>query len=216
MSLFGARHGPGTETSLSRVTCPASTGRPAGSTRSRSPRRPAREGRSRRLLDLHLHQLAAAAAVRASLGREVPRPGLVVIGVHTPEFAFEQRRRQRPPGGAGHEDRLPGRDRQRLRGLGCVREPVLAGSLLRRCAGAHPPSPLRRRRLQRVGAGHPESGRDVDDELVAVEAHGRRSAGRLGRPRVAGDVRRLCRAERFASPGGGAGTSARPTPSLKR
>ena len=44
--------------------------------------------------------------------------GLVVIGVHTPEFAFEQERRERSPGREGHADRLPDRDRQRLRGSG--------------------------------------------------------------------------------------------------
>ena len=35
------------------------------------------------------------------------RQGLVVIGVHTPEFAFETERRQRPSCGAADEDRYP-------------------------------------------------------------------------------------------------------------
>ena len=48
------------------------------------------KGRARRLLDLHLHQLAPHARLRARLGGEVPRSGLVVVGVHTPEFPFER------------------------------------------------------------------------------------------------------------------------------
>ena len=45
------------------------------------------QGRPRRLLDLHLHQLAAHAAIRSRLGRTYKDQGLVVIGVHTPEFS---------------------------------------------------------------------------------------------------------------------------------
>ena len=43
--------------------------------------------------------------------------GLVVIGVHAPEFAFEKRRRQCEEGGRRSEDRLSRGDRQRLRDL---------------------------------------------------------------------------------------------------
>ena len=46
----------------------------AGSTRGRSRSRPARQGRADRLLDLHVHQLPAHAAVPARLGRALPRP----------------------------------------------------------------------------------------------------------------------------------------------
>ena len=45
-------------------------------------------GRARRL-DLYLHQLAAHAYLCPRLGREIRDQGLVVIGVHSPEFAFE-------------------------------------------------------------------------------------------------------------------------------
>ena len=80
--------------------------------------------------------------------------GLVVIGVHTPEFSFEHnadnvRRPSRTWGS------LPGRDRQRLCGVACLRQPLLARPVLRRCAGPHPASPLRRRRIRPVGDGHP-------------------------------------------------------------
>ncbi len=111
MSLFGVRRHPGATPCPARATCPASTARPAGSTRRRSPsEEPAREGRPRRLLDVHVHQLAAHARLRPRVGREVPRiTGLVVVGVHTPEFPFEQGRRQRPPGRQGHAGRVPDR-----------------------------------------------------------------------------------------------------------
>jgi hypothetical protein len=53
-------------------------------------RRSARAGRGRRLLDLHLHQLAAHRAYVRAWDEAYRRAGLVVLGVHTPEFPFEQ------------------------------------------------------------------------------------------------------------------------------
>ena len=47
------------------------------------------------------------------------------------------------------------RDRQRLRGLGGLREPLLAGAVLRRRGGSHPASPLRRGRLRALGERYP-------------------------------------------------------------
>ena len=53
-------------------------------------RGPARPGRPRRLLDLHLRQLAPDAALPPGLGRRsTPTHGLTIVGVHTPEFGFE-------------------------------------------------------------------------------------------------------------------------------
>ena len=54
--------------------------------------------------------------------------GLVVVGVHAPEFGFEHDldNVRRAVARAGR--RLPGRHRQRLRHLAVVREPVLAGA----------------------------------------------------------------------------------------
>ena len=73
--------------------------------------------------------------------------GLVVIGVHTPEFSFEHdidgvRR-------ATDERTIdyPVAGRQRLRGLGRLRESLLAGALLRRPGRRHPRSAFRRRPL---------------------------------------------------------------------
>jgi hypothetical protein len=51
-------------------------------------RRAARPHRARELLDTDVHQLAAPGAVRA-WSRADRNHGLVVIGVHTPEFSFE-------------------------------------------------------------------------------------------------------------------------------
>jgi len=52
--------------------------------------RPARKGRAGRLLDVHLHQLAPDTPLCPRVGREIKEQGLVVIGVHTPEFRFEK------------------------------------------------------------------------------------------------------------------------------
>ena len=46
--------------------------------------------------------------------------GLVVIGVHAPEFAFEKNVRQRAPRHPGFENHLSGRDRQQLCDLACL------------------------------------------------------------------------------------------------
>ena len=51
---------------------------------------PARKSRPDRLLDLHLHQLAALAAVCSRVGREIKDRGLVVFGVHSPEFGSSE------------------------------------------------------------------------------------------------------------------------------
>ena len=57
--------------------------------------------------------------------------GLIVIGVHTPEFSFEHDIDlvRQAVEDSGH--RLPGRGRQRLRGLDRLRQSLLAGALLR-------------------------------------------------------------------------------------
>src|SRR6059036_2458430 len=74
--------------------------------------------------------------------------GLLVVGVHTPEFSFEH-----DIGGIaddeGAGDRLSGRGRQRLRRLERFRQPLLAGALLHR-QGGHCPRPAVRRRPLRA------------------------------------------------------------------
>ena len=116
----------------------------------------ARQGRARRLLDLHLHQLAAHPRLRSCLGRASTREqGLVVIGVHTPEFPFEGELDNVRWAREGDADRLSRRGRHRLRRLERVRQPLLAGDLPRRCAGQDPLPPFRRRRIRGRRAGHP-------------------------------------------------------------
>ena len=71
--------------------------------------------------------------------------GLVVIGVHTPEFSFEKERTNVETAVRDLEVSLSRRDRQRLQDLGGLRQPVLAGDVLRRRERTHPPPLLRRR-----------------------------------------------------------------------
>ena len=52
--------------------------------------RPARQGRAGRFLDLFLHQLPARHPYVKAWAEKYKDQGLVVIGVHTPEFAFEK------------------------------------------------------------------------------------------------------------------------------
>ena len=77
--------------------------------------------------------------------------GLVVIGVHTPEFAFEKERANVEKAVRDLKVTYPGGDRQRLQDLAGFQQPILAGPLLHRRQGPHPLSPLRRRRICRVG-----------------------------------------------------------------
>ncbi len=72
--------------------------------------------------------------------------GLVVIGVHTPEFGVEHDVDNVRRAARRDAHRVPDRNRQRLRDLGCVRESVLARALRRRCGRPNPAPPLRRRR----------------------------------------------------------------------
>ena len=81
--------------------------------------------------------------------------GLVVVGVHTPEFPVRAGHRQRSSRRGGHARRQPGRPRQRLRDLAGVREPLLARRVHRRRGRQNPAPPVRRGRLRRVRDGHP-------------------------------------------------------------
>ena len=121
--------------------------------------------------------------------KEYRDDGLVVVGVHTPEFAFEHdldnvRRAVKDMG-----DRVSRRHRQRLRDLARVRQPLLAGPLLRRRG--------RERSATTSSARGATSSRSASiqqllgastGELVSVDGRRRRSRGRLGRPALAGDL----------------------------
>ena len=85
--------------------------------------------------------------------------GLVVIGVHTPEFSFEHEIDRVRQATKERAIDYPVARRQRLRGLERLRQPLLAGALLRRHGRHHPRPPLRRRPLRGVGARHPAAAR---------------------------------------------------------
>ena len=121
--------------------------------------------------------------------------GLVVIGVHTPEFSFEHDGDNVRWAVRQMRHRLPGCDRQRLRDMACLRQPLLARPVLRRRAGTYPASPVRGRRIPAVGNDHPAAagrGRLRDQPR---RGFGRRpwrgSPGRLGHPEITGKLHGL-------------------------
>ena len=79
--------------------------------------RAARQGRPGRLLDLQLHQLPAGLPHLEAWDRAYRAAGLVIIGVHTPEFAFEHVTDNVSAQARALGVEIPGRDRQRLRDL---------------------------------------------------------------------------------------------------
>ena len=129
--------------------------------------------------------------------------GLVVIGVHTPEFSFEHEIDRVRQATKERGDRLPGRRRQRLRDLERLRQPLLAGALLRRRGRRHPRPALRRRTLRAIGARHPAAARRRARARLRRRAR-RGGGGRLGPPADARDVSRLRARSDFASPDGAA------------
>ena len=77
--------------------------------------------------------------------------GLVVIGVHTPEFSFEENVDDVAKRRKGERRYVSHCYRQRPRDLEWVRESLLASALLHRCGRARARSSLRRRQLRRIG-----------------------------------------------------------------
>ena len=137
-----------------------------------------------------MHQLAAPGAIRPGVVAGLPRRR---TGRHrSPHAGVRVRARDRPraAGDDGARDRLPGRGRQRLRDLERLRQPLLAGALLRRHGRHHPRPPLRRRTLRGIGARHPAAARRRARARVRRRAR-RRGGGRLGPPAHARDVSRL-------------------------
>ena len=87
----------------------------------------AREGRPRGFLDVHVHQLASHARLRPCVGGEVRGSG---AGRRRRPYAgvpVRSGRRERRRGREGPERRISDRTRPRLRGLGGIQQPVLAG-----------------------------------------------------------------------------------------
>jgi hypothetical protein len=75
-------------------------------------------------------------------GCEILRPGTGGRRRAYARVRVREECRERQPGRAGDEDQLPGRDRQRLCGMGCFRQSLLAGPLFRGRRRADPASPL--------------------------------------------------------------------------
>ena len=107
---------------------------------------PARPRRADRLLDLHVHQLPAHAALPARAGRPLPprRPD-GRRGAHA-RVRVRARLRQRGRGDPGQSPALSGRPGQRLRDVERLRQPVLAGRVPGRRRRPRPLRPVRRGR----------------------------------------------------------------------
>ena len=155
----------------------------------------ARQGRARRFLHVYVHQLAAHAAIHPRLGAEVPAGTGRDRRAHA-RVRIRTERRQRPSSAGADADRLPDRDRQRLRDLARVRQPLLACAVFRGCAGTRSGAPLWRGRVRTVGEDHPtaadRSGRRRRCRRRRLgRSHRRGSAGGLGQPEIAGELRRL-------------------------
>ena len=135
--------------------------------------------------------------------------GLAVIGVHTPEFAFEKNARERASRCAADEARLPDRGGQRLCDLARLQQPILARALLHRCAWTPPRASLRRGRVQRsekvIRGLLAETGVTGDDKgVVPIAASGfelQADWRNLKSPEI---YLGHGRTENFSSPGGAA------------
>ena len=118
--------------------------------------------------------------------RRYRKAGLVIVGVHTPEFPFERDESNVRDAIAQNEPPLSRRPGQRARGLGRVPEPVLAGVVFPRWPGPRALRPLRRGRLRREGGRDPRAAQGGG--TAAGSASGRAWAGgvrpgsRLRRP----------------------------------
>ena len=185
----------------------------------REPRAPARVRRGDRLAQLGAADRRTACAGRSSsstsgrtrastgcarLPTSAPGPrstrinGLVVVGVHTPEFPFERDVDNVRLGRRGDGRRLSGRARQRLRGLAAPSPTTTGRPSTSPTRRANPPPPVRRGRVRGVRTGHPAAAarsrsrghRRRPGPVVARRARG---AGRLDDPGVAGDLPRLRR-----------------------
>ena len=160
-------------------------------------RKPARQGRARRFLDLFLHQLPAHAALRARLGREIQGQGPRRHRRACAGIRLREEHRQRDARRARTRHHLSGRDRQRLCDLAGLQQRVLAGALLHRrrkaasaiiiSAKATTPNPKRSSSQLLAEAGRIAR---CDGHREGLRRR-RRSGARHGRRAIAGDLYRL-------------------------
>ena len=85
--------------------------------------------------------------------------GLIVVGVHTPEFKFEKETPRIRQAIEQYEIDYPVAVDSDYRVWNVVRQPLLAGPLLPRRRGRRARRALRRGALRGVGARHPEAAR---------------------------------------------------------
>ena len=123
--------------------------------------------------------------------------GLVVIGVHTPEFAFEKDEGNVRRAVQDLAVDLSGRARQRLRDLARLQQPLLARPLLHRRQRPDPRPSFRRGRIRRVRAPDPPAAARTRASRTcrrpSARIAGRRRSERRGQRqcRIARDLRRL-------------------------
>ena len=181
----GKQHGAGKVTPRSgstshRTRAAVVTARPSGSTPATHPEGTAGKGGADRRLDVYVHQLAAHPSVRPRVGREVQEQGLVVIGVHTPEFPFEKNIEnvRQPPEACASTIRSRSTTTTRY---GAHSTTLLAGALFRRCAGRIRHHQFGEGELRAIGSDHSATADrggkiSVDHDLVAADAHGSEAA----------------------------------------
>ncbi len=120
-------------------------------------RGPARAGRARRLLDVHLHQLHPHAALPHGVGPALPRRRPDDRRRALARVPVREGRRERRGGDPPESHRLPGRPGQRPRHLERLGQPVLARALPDRRPRKGARRPLRRGRLRHDRGGHPRA-----------------------------------------------------------
>ena len=135
------------------------------------------------------------------------RSGLVVIGVHTPEFDVRARPRQRPPRRRGHGVDYPvavDSDYAIWTAFDNHYWPALYFVDAQGRIRHHQFGEGGYEQSEMIDAAAARGGRcrGGDQDLVVVDPEGRRGGRRLGQPVVARDLPRYERTEHFASPDG--------------
>ena len=113
-----------------------------------------RTGRPRRLLDLHLRQLAPTLPYVRAWAAKYADAGLTVVGVHTPEFGFERDLDNIVAQSRNFGVEYPSRSTATT-ASGAPSQPLLAGGVPRRRRGTDPLPPLRRGGVRDDRDGHP-------------------------------------------------------------
>ena len=148
-----------------------------------------------------MHQLAAPRALRPRLVAGLPRRRADRRRRPHSRVRLRARHRQRAARDQGASDRLPGRGRQRLRDLERLRQPLLAGAVLRRPRRRHPRPPLRRRTLRELERVIQQL-LGAERELVSVEGRGVEAAADWDHLRTPETYLGYARSDQFASPPG--------------